>query len=412
MSQTDEAGDVVRRFQEKVGALSHRPSADVPAIVEIFLQESFTAGASDAHLTPAANGLEVRWRLDGVLHPVGVLPLAMSAPVTARLKVLSGLLTYKQDVPQEGRIPADPATGRSEVRISTFPTLHGERTALRFMAKTERREKLADLGLPSAIEKAVRECLVSTSGMVIVTGPAGSGKTTTLYACLREIVEGGEGTRGVVSLEDPIESALASVAQTSLDPRAGLGLAELVKAVLRQDPDVISIGEIRDKRTAQAAFQATLTGHLVLTTTHAGDSIEVLTRLMDMRIPPYVLRSGLRAILAQRLLRKLCFKCRVRSDHQSPTNIVTGSLLNDTYEPAAGGCPACRHTGYSGRVIAAEWLELGENALGRSISEKRDACSLRRLVARAGVKSLREQANELVSQGLTSPSEVLRVFGF
>lgn len=411
MSQTDGAGDLLRRFQEKVRALASRPQADVPAIVEIILREAFAAGASDTHLTPAANGLEIRWRLDGVLHPLGLLPLAVSAPVVARFKVLSGLLTYKQDVPQEGRIPADAATGRSEVRISTFPTLHGERVALRFMAKAESREKLAVIGLPGEIEKAVRGILTSTSGMVIVTGPAGSGKTTTLYACLREIVEGGTGTRGVVSLEDPIESALAGVAQTSLDPRAGLGLAELVKAVLRQDPDVISIGEIRDKPTAQAAFQATLTGHLVLTTTHAGDSIEVITRLMDMRIPPYVLRSGLRAVLAQRLLRKLCVECRVQPEHESPIKHASGIQLKAYYEPAPGGCPACRHTGYSGRVIAAEWLDLGDNALGRCISEKRDASSLRRLVARAGVKSLREQAIELAGHGLTSPSEVLRVFG-
>jgi len=409
--QTADCGDLARRFHESLGVVASRPGADVPAIVEALLQEALALGASDAHLTPAAAGLELAWRLDGVLHPVGTLPLAVSAPVVARLKVLSGLLTYKLDVPQEGRIPADAARGRGEVRVSTFPTLHGERAALRFLATASPRQTLDQLGLPGHLEEAIKHSLEWTSGMIVVTGPAGSGKTTTLYACLRQIVQQSGRSRGVVSLEDPIESALEGVAQTALDSRAGLGLAELVKAVLRQDPDVIAIGEIRDKPTAQAAFQATLTGHLVLTTTHAGDSVEVLTRLMDMRIAPYILRSGLRAVLSQRLLRRLCQACCVRhSSKISPEN-HSGLALEEWYDPSSGGCPACRHTGYDGRVIAAEWLELGDNAVSRALASPRDARSLRRLIAKSGHKTLVQHALELAGQGLTSPAEIGRVFG-
>lgn len=409
--QTADHGDLARRFQDHVGRLAAKPGADVPAVVEALLQEALALGASDAHLTPCSHGLECAWRLDGVLHPVGTLPLSVTAPVVARLKVLSGLLTYKLDVPQEGRIPADSGRGMGEVRVSTFPTLHGERAALRFLATSAPRQTLDQLGLPAPLEEAIKCSLESTSGMIIVTGPAGSGKTTTLYACLREIVQQSGRSRGVVSLEDPIESALEGVAQTALDPRAGLGLPELVKAVLRQDPDVIAIGEIRDKPTAQAAFQATLTGHLVLTTTHAGDSVEVLTRLMDMRIAPYILRSGVRAILSQRLLRRLCQACCVKKLASMNPGHELGMALDAWFEPSPGGCPACRHTGYEGRVVVAEWLELGDNALSRALASPRDARSLRRLLAKSGHKTLMQHAIELAGQGLTSPIEIRRVLG-
>ena len=181
--------------------------------------------------------------------------------------------------------------------------------------------------------------------------------------------------------------------------------------MLRQDPDVIAIGEIRDKPTAQAAFQATLTGHLVLTTTHAGDSVEVLTRLMDMRIAPYILRSGLRAVLSQRLLRRLCQACCLRHTSMTSPEKNLGLQLEEWAEPNPGGCPACRHTGYDGRVMAAEWLELADNAVSRALASPRDARSLRRLMAKMGHKSLVQHAVELAGQGLTSPAEIRRVFG-
>lgn len=412
MTDTYQESLLSSRFQDQIGIRCvGKTTPDVPSIVDAILAEAFALGASDAHLTPSANGLLVSWRIDGVLHPVGSIPQPVSAPVVARLKVLSGLLTYRLDVPQEGRIPASLEMNRREVRISTFPTLHGERAALRFLEATRSRESLAQIGLPEAVFQSVKRAMEWTSGMVVITGPAGSGKTTTLYACLREIVNASEHARSVVTLEDPIESALEGVAQTALDPRAGLGLAELVKAVLRQDPDVIAVGEIRDRPTAESAFQATLTGHLVLTTTHAGDSVEVLTRLTDMRIAPYILRSGLRAILAQRLLRKLCCHCRVKVDQYSSPVGDFGTGLDQWFEAASGGCSACRHTGYDGRVMVAEWLEPGDNAVGRALASRRDARVLRRLVEKSGVQTLMQQALERARSGETSPMEIRRVFG-
>ena len=412
MTDTHQESLLSSRFQDQIGIRCvGKTTPDVPSIVDAILAEAFALGASDAHLTPSVNGLLVSWRIDGVLHPVGSIPQPVSAPVVARLKVLSGLLTYRLDVPQEGRIPASLEMNRREVRISTFPTLHGERAALRFLEATRSRESLAQIGLPEAVFQSVKRAMEWTSGMVVITGPAGSGKTTTLYACLREIVNASEHARSVVTLEDPIESALEGVAQTALDPRAGLGLAELVKAVLRQDPDVIAVGEIRDRPTAESAFQATLTGHLVLTTTHAGDSVEVLTRLTDMRIAPYILRSGLRAILAQRLLRKLCCHCRVKVDQNSSPVGDFGTGLDQWFEAASGGCSACRHTGYGGRVMVAEWLEPGDNAVGRALASRRDARVLRRLVEKSGVQTLMQQALERARSGETSPLEIRRVFG-
>ena len=404
MTDTHQESLLSSRFQDQFGIRCvGKTTPDVPSIVDAILAEAFALGASDAHLTPSANGLLVSWRIDGVLHPVGSIPQPVSAPVVARLKVLSG--------PQEGRIPASLEMNRREVRISTFPTLHGERAALRFLEATRSRESLAQIGLPEAVFQSVKRAMEWTSGMVVITGPAGSGKTTTLYACLREIVNASEHARSVVTLEDPIESALEGVAQTALDPRAGLGLAELVKAVLRQDPDVIAVGEIRDRPTAESAFQATLTGHLVLTTTHAGDSVEVLTRLTDMRIAPYILRSGLRAILAQRLLRKLCCHCRVKVDQNSSPVGDFGTGLEQWFEAASGGCSECRHTGYDGRVMVAEWLEPGDNAVGRALASRRDARVLRRLVEKSGVQTLMQQALERARSGETSPLEIRRVFG-
>ncbi|MCY2934571.1 MAG: GspE/PulE family protein [Planctomycetota bacterium] len=412
MTQANQQAVLKQRFQDQIGSLFGLKTApEVPAIVDAVLAEAFMLGASDAHLTPSAHGLRVSWRLDGVLHPVGVIPQPLSAPVVARLKVLAGLLTYRLDVPQEGRIPGNSATNRREIRISTFPTLHGERAALRFVESSGRREVLSQIGLPESILQSVSQALDWTSGMVVITGPAGSGKTTTLYACLREIVSRSEQSRGVVSLEDPIESALEGVAQTALEARAGLGLAELVKAVLRQDPDVIAIGEIRDRPTAESAFQAALTGHLVLTTTHAGDSVEVLTRLMDMRIAPYIIKSGLRAILAQRLLRKLCCVCRVEADQKSSQVGDLGTGLDQWFEPAMEGCSACRHTGYDGRLMIAEWLELGDNSVGRALASRRDARPLRRLVEKSGAQTLMKDAIDRAKAGDTSPLEIRRVLG-
>jgi len=393
--------------QEPFDEAAKRLSADIPALVDALLADAGARRAGDVHLTPTPAGLEIRYRFDGVLVDIAQLPRETMAPVIARLKVLAGLLTYRNDVPQEGRIEPLAKAARGEVRLSTFPTLHGERAALRFVTGTEVLHDLDGLNLPGPLVNSLRRAIGATSGLVIVTGPAGAGKTTTLYSCLRAIVADPHLTRSVVTLEDPVERALEGVSQTSVDRRDGGSLASLVKAVLRQDPDVIAIGEIRDRATARAAMQAALTGHLVLTTTHAGDTVEVLTRLLDMRIPPYVLRSGLRAVMAQRLLRRLCVACRVETESPAEFPAAGGRI----FEAAPEGCPACRGTGYAGRAVVAEWLEAGEDTLGRTLTARFDARKLRRLRAETGMPTLADDARRLVTGGITSPLEVTRVLG-
>jgi type II secretory ATPase GspE/PulE/Tfp pilus assembly ATPase PilB-like protein len=385
--------------------------ADVPALVDALLADAVSNRAGDVHLTPTPAGLEVRYRLDGVLKPVARIALSVSMQVVARLKVLAGLLTYRTDVPQEGRIAPQPASNRGEIRLSTFPTVHGERAALRFVTGVEVLHEIERLGLRSDVTASLRNAIGATSGLVIVTGPAGAGKTTTLYSCLRAIVADTNLTRAVVTLEDPVERSIDGVAQTSLDRRDGGSLASLVKAVLRQDPDVIAIGEIRDRATARAAMQAALTGHLVLTTTHAGDTVEVLTRLSDMRIPPYVLRSGLRAVLAQRLVRRLCTACRVEISPAIEADSESGRWPDRGFEAAPQGCPECGGTGYSGRAVVSEWLEAGDDALSRTLTSRIDARKLRRLRAESGARTLADDARRLIAEGVTSPLEVARVLG-
>lgn len=402
-----------REVSEKINlALAAKPHPDVPLIVDALLDEAMQAGASDIHLTPTDNGLDVQMRLDGVVHLQRILPANVAAPTVSRIKVLAGLLTYRTEIPQEGRMPKCLSPMRPEVRVSTFPTLHGERAALRFLTSELNRESLDALGLGQDQARNLRTNLANTSGMIVITGPAGVGKTTTFYACLREVLASSQRSRCVVTLEDPVESAIAGVVQTGLDSRAGLGLAKLVKAVMRQDPDVIGIGEIRDRSTAKSAFQATLTGHLVVTTTHAGDGVEVLTRLLDMRIPPYVIRSGLKCVIAQRLLRRLCPECRVPASLKThPERALGLKGIEQWYMQNEKGCPLCHFTGFQGRTMIAQILDTSHEALGRAISSRTDSRTLRALCAQTGTRSLMDHAIAKVVDGTTSPEELRRVLG-
>jgi general secretion pathway protein E len=359
--------------------------------VDLALAAAREAGASDLHLQPAAGrtggpSYEVRWRIDGVLQLVGEFPRGSAADIVSRLKVLAGLLTYRTDVPQEGRIRGDDDSASVEMRVSTFPTLQGERAVVRLFAGASQFLYPQDLGLPAEIETALLRLLVETSGALLITGPAGSGKTTTIYACLREIVRTSEGRRSIVSLEDPIETALAGVSQSLVQPAAGFDLPTGLRSLMRQDPEVILVGEIRDQPTAETVFQAALTGHLVLSTFHAGSAASGVSRLIDMGIEPYLLRSGLRAMLHQRLLRRLC-AC------------------------AKAGCSECRHTGYRGRMVLAELLPPLVGELGEAVLARRDAVELARLAAVAGMATISERAARAVEAGATDLVEVRRVLG-
>lgn len=372
--------------------------------VDRLLEAASRIRASDVHLQPTADGLDVRWRLDGVLQPVGVFPRGEAADVVSRMKVLAELLTYRTDVPQEGRIRD--RRGNVEIRVSTFPTLHGERAVVRLFAAQGEYLHLQDLGLPEDISARLTELLAETSGAILITGPAGSGKTTTAYACLRALVRASAGGKSIVSLEDPIESAVDGVSQSRVNPTAGFDLAAGLRSLMRQDPEAIMVGEIRDRETAEAAFQASLTGHLLVTTFHAGSAAGAISRLSDMGIEPYLLRSGILGILSQRLVRQLC-SCRESiADEAGKLNLAVANAWQ------AVGCEACLGSGYHGRVVLAELLQSSPSELGRAILSRSDAPQLEQLAIEAGMTSIWQRAQAAVDRGQTSPSEIRRVLGF
>lgn len=395
-----------KSLEGQLAKLDARQATYAAQFVDLLLAGAADSRASDIHIQPVPAGLDVRWRIDGVLQAVGLFPRGETTDVVARLKVLAQLLTYRNDVPQEGRLRSDSAHLASvEMRVSTFPTLHGERVVVRLFASERQFLHLADLGFPAELENDLRRRLGETSGALLITGPAGSGKTTTAYACLREIVAASNGQRSIVSLEDPIEVAVDGVSQSQIQPAAGFDWDTGLRSILRQDPEVVLVGEMRDKETVEAVFQASLTGHLILSTLHAGSAPEGLSRLADMGIEPYLLRSGLQALVNQRLLRRLCSCAAAGVDDTTRLGMMVERWK------VAVGCDACRHTGYLGRLAVAQWLPPLEGELGTAVLERRDTQTLAALARSAGMVTLREQAEQAVSAGLTDPFEVRRVFG-
>jgi general secretion pathway protein E len=379
------------KFAQLVSRATARDPGFATDFVSYVLRLAREAAASDVHLDPTADALELRWRLDGVLQPLVRVPKEVAASVVARLKVLSGLLTYETSLPQEGRIWDDGL--RVEVRVSTFPTLYGERAVLRLLgASRESLDTLAELGLPGEVLQELEQNLAATSGAVLVVGPAGSGKTTTAYASLRHIVGQTGGGRSIASLEDPIEVAVEGVAQSQVNLAAEFDMATGLRSLLRLDPEVILIGEMRDRTTAEIALQAALTGQLVVTTFHAGSCSEAIHRLVDFGIPPYAVDNAVRLVVAQRLLRRLC-TCAMPGDANTEAKPL-GLDVERCWMP--GACDACHQTGYRGRALVAE---------AQGITVKNQASRA------AGDEKLWSSAKTLVEAGTTSPMEVIRVLG-
>jgi type II secretory ATPase GspE/PulE/Tfp pilus assembly ATPase PilB-like protein len=372
--------------------------------VDTLLDFAHAVGTSDMHLQPTRNGLDVRFRYDGVLQPVSLIPAGGTSSVTARLKVLADLLTYKNDIPQEGRIEK-PRHGR-EIRVSTFPTMHGERAVLRFFGHDREFTTLDELGNPPQVTARIRDALVETSGAMLISGPAGSGKSTTLYACLRHLVTSTKGSRSIVSIEDPIEVPVEGVAQSQVDLAAGFDLKTGLRSLMRQDPEVIMVGEIRDRDTAEFAIQASLTGQLLLATFHSDTAASSITRLIEMGIEPFLIRSGLITVVTQRLLRTLCSHCSRESSDQAD---LCGIEVDRARAPV--GCGHCHGTGYSGRAMISEFLDVRGDQIGKAILRKADSRELYRIAIDNGMSPLFMQARSLIRDGRTSPAEVWRVLG-
>lgn len=379
-------------LQTQLDAVDANHPERVGQLVDHVLAEATQCSASDIHFEPTAKSLDIRFRIDGVLHRRATLPRELAPNVIARLKVLAELLTYRQDIPQEGRLAQ--ASFGSDMRVSTFPTVHGEKAAIRIFASRSAILELDDLGMSPVLLAELRILFAHRTGAIFLTGPSGSGKTTTLYACLRYLMRESGGTRHIVTIEDPVEQILDGITQSHAKPGTEFDFARGLRSLLRQDPEIIMVGEVRDADTAHITVEAALTGHLVLTTLHAGSSCGVISRLLEMGIEPYLLTSGVKGILNQRLVRRLCDTCRCQ--------------VGEQWEPV--GCERCAGTGYHGRVLLTELVQF-DDLLRQAVVARADTATLEKCAAGSNRSTIWISAQDAIANGLTTTTEIGRVLG-
>jgi general secretion pathway protein E len=397
--------------QEPLDLLESDDAAPIIKLVNGLLSQAVKDRASDIHIEPFERDLVVRYRVDGMMYDVISPPQRFQPAITSRVKVMSGLNIAEKRLPQDGRIRLRIAGRDIDVRVSTIPTSFGERIVLRLL---DRAQALVDLNLDrlgfsgdnlERIDRIIRQ----SHGIILATGPTGSGKTTTLYACLARI---NSPEKNIITIEDPVEYQLHGIGQMQVNPKIELTFANGLRSILRQDPDVIMVGEIRDSETAEIAIHAALTGHLVFSTLHTNDSFGALTRLIDMGIEPFLVSSSILAVQAQRLVRLICENCR---EPYTPTEtelarigLRADMLQGPIYRPAANGCRICRGTGYHGRTAIQE-LMLMDDEIRRLVMQKADASTIRRYCTSHGMKLLRRNGAERILQGETTIEELLRV---
>ena len=358
---------------------------------------------SDIHIEPYETGLVVRMRIDGVLRETLRMPAHVASVVVSRVKVMARLDIAERRVPQDGRMGLTLGGKLLDVRVSTLPSRAGERVVLRILDKDNAGIDLPALGLSPAMFRLLNETLAEPNGIVLVTGPTGSGKTTTLYAALRLL---NDGSRNILTVEDPVEYAVDGVGQTQVNPKVGLTFAAGLRAILRQDPDTVMVGEIRDRETAEIAVQASLTGHLVLSTVHTNDAAGAITRMRDMRVEPFLLASTLRAVIAQRLVRRLCPTCR-RPVRAGDTAAPLLGIDPEAVVFQAAGCDQCGQSGYKGRVGVFEAIRVDET-VRRLINEGGDEQAIAAHAFARG-ETLGSAARRMVEEGVTTPEEAVRV---
>ncbi len=375
-------------------------------IVDWLLQYAFEQRASDIHLEPRRDIGNIRFRIDGVLHVVNKMPLPVLSAVVSRLKALGRMDVVERRRPQDGRIKTRSPSGTEvEMRMSTMPITFGEKIVLRIFDPEVLVKPFSELGFSSGDELRWQEMVSQPHGMVIVTGPTGSGKTTTLYSALKHLARPDQ---NVCTIEDPIELVDPALNQMQVHPAIGLSFASGVRTLLRQDPDIIMVGEVRDAETAETAIQAALTGHLVLTTLHTNDTSSTVTRLLDLGIPPYLIKSSLLGVLAQRLVRTLCASCKAPGETSADAWLALtrdpDTLRPDViYHPV--GCDECRQTGFRGRTALVELLTMSD-ALRETVVAGFDATVARELSVNEGMRTLRESGIAAVAAGLTTAAEV------
>ncbi len=414
----DVAGSMSEEELEDVASeLIHEPedlldssedSAPVIRLVNSLLQQAVKERASDIHIEPQEREVVVRFRTDDILHePIRPLPRRLQQSIVSRIKIMGKLDIAEKRLPQDGRIVLKIAGRDYDVRLSTIPTQYGERCVLRLLPRTQELLSIERIGLSPSHQATLRKLIRRSNGIVLVTGPTGSGKTNTLYAGLAEI---NEPETNIITIEDPVEIRLDGIGQIEVKPSIGLAFAAGLRSILRQDPNVILVGEIRDLETAEIAIQASLTGHLVFSTLHTNDSAGAVTRLIDMGVEPFLISSSLAAVVAQRLIRLLCQKCREAyspgvdelEELGIPQNLIQGKSLY-----RAKGCVHCSNSGYHGRTGIFEIL-LIDDRIRKMITKGVDSKQIQDAAIADGMKSMRSHGADMVVEGVTSVAEILR----
>lgn len=398
------AETIEKESAEGYDLLERADQNPVIRMVNAILIEAIQQGASDVHFEPTEEGLSVRYRIDGCLQRRHIPPREYQIQILTRIKVMSKMDIAEHRLPQDGRIKLRHGGREIDFRVSTLPIVHGERIVLRILDKGNVLLGLDRIGMDEGVLRSFRKLIQMPEGIVLVTGPTGSGKTTTLYSAIAEI---NDSETNIITVEDPVEYKIAGISQMNVNPRIELDFAKGLRHILRQDPDVIMIGEIRDRETAEIAIQASLTGHLVLSTLHTNDAPSALTRLADMGIEPYLLASSILGVVAQRLVRQICPFCKTDYIPSEKELFELGVQVDGSFYKGTG-CPHCFETGYKGRHAIYE-LMLVSTKIKAQVLKSQDAQELRRVARTEKMKTLFEQGVELVTAGITTSAELFRV---
>jgi general secretion pathway protein E len=400
-----EREEIIRELEASVSCEDLLDSSGRPPVIKLvnsILFEAIRARASDVHVQPLEDALIIRQRIDGVLLDALSVPKDFQDEVISRLKVLGKMNIAEKRLPQDGRASVQVGDRLIDLRIASLPTSYGERVVVRFLDKSSRLYTLTELGMDDDTLSRFRRLIKREHGMILVTGPTGSGKSTTLYAALQEI---NSKDLNVLTLEDPIEYQLKGISQTQVNEKKGMTFAKGLRNILRQDPDIIMVGEIRDSETAEMAIQSSLTGHLVFSTLHTNDAASAITRLLDLGIEPFLVASSVVAVVAQRLVRRICLECR---ESQSSDNGYSGSFSGIAETFRGRGCESCRYTGYAGRIGLFELMEVTDSI--RDLIQKRaNAAQIRDEAIRLGMRLLADDGKRRVQNGTTTIEEVIRV---
>ncbi|RPG43673.1 MAG: type II/IV secretion system protein [Gammaproteobacteria bacterium TMED112] len=393
--------DIANAISPSDDLLDDKNKGPIIKLINATITKAVKARASDIHLEPFENKLSIRFRVDGVLREVLQYQKNITQMIISRIKIMSKLDISERRLPQDGRISISVGKRDIDLRVSTLPSSFGERVVLRILEKDKTHIQLDQLGFSDEILKNFRTNLSKNEGIILVTGPTGSGKTTSLYSGLREI---SDRSQNILTIEDPVEYALEGIGQTQVNTKTGLTFAKGLRAILRQDPDIVMVGEIRDKETAEIAIQASLTGHLVLSTVHTNSAVNAITRLRDMGIEPYLLSSSLIYVLSQRLVRKLCPHCKTQDDENN--NLLKKYKMSGyAYKPV--GCQECENTGFKGRLSIGEYVTIDEK-ISEFIHNSASENEISEYVY-ANNKKIFENGLQVVANGETSISELMRV---